>query len=280
MGAGMSEDEFFAAVVSFVAAVGLWGMWARASVSVVNWSPSPPQRWPMLVALPVTCAAGIFLVLRTIASHDVVSDPKYILMYLLMGMAWVAVGLRLTPALGVSFRHDVLERGNRAAMWTLGGAGLGLAACFAGANVGDGPGWWVVVIAALLSTGGLLVTWMLVEIVTRVSEAIVIERDVPSGVRFGGLLLGVGLITGRGAAGDWHSLADTVRDFVIVAWPALVLAAGAIPVEWMCRPRGHWRQTSLLMHGLIPAALYIGLSVFYVVGMAAPPAPGLEGPAP
>ncbi len=47
----------------------------------------------------------------------------------------------------------------------------------------NGPGWWVVVFSAALSTGAFFVLWALVENLTGVSERVTIERADGAGLR-------------------------------------------------------------------------------------------------
>ena len=71
--------------------------------------------------------------------------------------------------------------------------------CFAGGNVGDGPGWWVVVFCAALSTGALFLLWGALQAATDLADSIVIERDGASAVRLAGFLVACGLVLGRSA---------------------------------------------------------------------------------
>jgi hypothetical protein len=108
---------------------------------------------------------------------------------------------------------------------------LGGTYCFAGGNVGDGPGWWVVLFSGLLSTMSLLFLWWLLNAGTRVADKLSIDRDPAAGVRVAGFFAGAGLILGRAVAGDWFSAGQTVHDFVRMAWPAAVLTVVAIVLE-------------------------------------------------
>ena len=40
---------------------------------------------------------------------------------------------------------------------------LGVTLCYAGGNIGNGPGWWVVVFSAGLSTVALFAAWMVLD---------------------------------------------------------------------------------------------------------------------
>ena len=104
-------------------------------------------------------------------------DPLYFVFYLLMGAAWVGGGARILSFFGLCARDDVIERGNRAAAAAIAGALLGITLCFAGGNIGDGPGWWVVVFCAVLSTGVLLLFWSILDRATGMADTITIDHD-------------------------------------------------------------------------------------------------------
>ena len=86
------------------------------------------------------------------------------------------------------------------------------------------------------------------------------------GVRAAGFFVGTGLILGRAVAGDWVSSAATVRDFVLVGWPALLLLAGAFFLEKTFAPTPQRPAPPVLVHGWLPAALYLGFAAFAVAG--------------
>jgi hypothetical protein len=71
------------------------------------------------------------------------------------------------------------------------------------------------------------------------------------------LLLAFGLIIGRALAGDWHSEADAVRDFIRDGWPAAGLLLMSLIVEPFIRPNRRNAFPPWLAYGLLPAALYV-----------------------
>ena len=77
--------------------------------------------------------------------------------------------------------------------------------CYAGANIGNGPGWWVVAFTAGLATASFAILWFLMDRLGRFSESITVDRDVASGIRLAAALVAIGLVLARAAAGDWHS---------------------------------------------------------------------------
>jgi uncharacterized membrane protein YjfL (UPF0719 family) len=212
----------------------------------------------------------LLAVLRTLAAHDVRDAPPYLMLYFLMGAAWVGLFVCCIPLLGISPRDDVLERGNPAAAVAVAGALVALTACFAGGNVGDGPGWWVVVFSAGLATAALFLAWLAFEVTSGVSDAITIDRDRAAGLRLAGLLLACGAIFGRGAAGDWVSAALTLRDFASVAWLAVPLLVVAAVVERAARPTASRPQPSAVAYGFVPGLVYVSAAVLFVLQLGPP----------
>ncbi len=258
----MSEDEGFVLITSAVVAAIGWGQWVWRFLAVRGFRPrSAPQTWLLLA--PVWCLAALFPVLRMLASFDVQGSPTYLAFYMLLGAAWIAAFRFLYTVLGVSWIGDVVERRNPAAVWAIFGALAGTMACYAGANVGDGPGWWCVIVAGGLAMAVWIGSWLLAEKIGGYAESVTVERDTAAGIRFGFFLLSSGLICGRSAAGDWTSLEQTVTEF-LVAWPVVVMALAAGFVErWMTRPD----DRGIRAPGSAPLAVCQGL-LYVVVALA------------
>jgi uncharacterized membrane protein YjfL (UPF0719 family) len=260
----MSPDEGVTFAVSGFLA--LWGWWRwYAPLAQVRRLGAVSRGRILLALAPPVALVGLFGVLRTAASFDVRDSPLYLSFYLVMGAGWLALVAQLLPAVGLNPRDDVIERGNGAAAAAAAGALLGLMACFGGGNIGDGPGWWVVLFSAVLATAGLVLVWYLFDRVTRVADMVSIDRDHAAGLRLGALLAAIGLILGRAVAGDWVSAAATVSDFVRVAWPVLILAGAAALVERVARPTPETPVPPTAIYGVPPAALYVAVSVAYVM---------------
>lgn len=181
--------------------------------------------------LPAVSYAMILYTLKVLASFDVVGAFIYILFYIFLGFAWIFAGLYLVfMSFDLSWIDDAVENKNKAAMFAVTGAFLGLTIIYSGANVGDGPGWWCVLFA-----GGLgLIAWILLGILMNkfsgIFERISVERDIYCGIRFGCYLLASGIILGRASAGDWTSFSVTIVEF-LVGWPVLPLTVLAIFIE-------------------------------------------------
>jgi hypothetical protein len=263
----MSDDEALVLFASGAIAVVVWLIWFGRTLVVGRASSMGRQ---LLLFVPFAAAVLLFATLRLLAAHDVRDDSRYLWLYFLLGAAWVGLAVRALPLLGVSPRDDVLERGNRAAADAVAGALLALTVCFAGGNIGDGPGWWVVVFSSGLATAALFLTWALLETSSAVSETVTIDRDRAAGIRLAGFLLACGTIFGRGAAGDWVSAELTVRDFVTAAWPAIPLLVIAAMVERSARPTATAPQPSPLTYGVVPAAGYLALAALVVARLGIP----------
>ncbi len=257
----MSADEVMVLMFSAVVVAFAWYRWYVAATirALVSRNAS---RFIFIVA-PVGCLAMLYLVLRWWAADDVRNSETYLLFYMVAGAAWIGASGQLLSLLGISPRDDAVERQNLAAALATAGAMAGITFCFAGANVGNGPGWWVVVFSAGLSTGAFFVLWALVENLTGVSERVTIERADGAGLRLAGFLAAMGMILGRAAAGDWVSAEATVRDFVLVAWPVLPLAGAAVIVERVS-PCDVNAQTEDSLVGLLVAGIFVALAVVYV----------------
>jgi hypothetical protein len=265
----VSEDETFVTIVSVGLGPALWAIWLF-------------KLWRLrlrtggrtgLTAVSVTlaaCALLIFVVLQTLASFDVVNAPPYLFMYVVLGLAWLRATITAFPFLGLSVRDDVVERDNLAA--TLAGAGALVAAtlCYAGGNIGDGPGWWVVIFSAGLATGTWLLLWFVLAFFSPVADTVTIDRDPAAGLRLGTFLVSVGLVLGRAVAGDWVSSDATVNEFVYSLPPALLLLALALFIEYRARPTPERPLAPFVGLGMVPAALYLTLAVAAVARLGRP----------
>jgi uncharacterized membrane protein YjfL (UPF0719 family) len=252
----MSGDETIALLVFCAIGVVTWYRYFKPAAAVRR----PGGTWGLgwwLFGVAAVCATTFFVVLATWASADVRDSGLYLFFYMLFGAAWVGLGTTLLPRFGLSVRDDVIERRNWAAAFAIGGAMLGLTFAFAGANVGNGPSWSVVLFSGALSTGGLLAVWGIVNAITPAHEHVTVDRDLASGLRTGALLLACGAILGRGAAGDWVDVWKTTVDFVRVGWPALVIAVAGGVIERLAALDGRVPRRSAFVYGVLPGAAYV-----------------------
>jgi hypothetical protein len=201
----------------------------------------PPDRGRMgrrvLGLLPVIAVLIILTVLLTLASFDVVGI--WVFFYVILGFSWLSAGCFLYEwALDLQWVYDLVFLDNRAAIAPAAGGFVGLSLIYAGANVGDGPGWWVVFIAGGLGLVAWLILAAILNVAGRLSERITVERDVGCGVRFGAFLIASGLILARASGGDWTSFRATIIEFG-AGWPVIPLAVLALIVELTTRLYSH-----------------------------------------
>jgi uncharacterized membrane protein YjfL (UPF0719 family) len=260
----MSEDEKAVLFFSGVMAVIGWG-WFFIRTAFVARFPGRFRGRGVLWAAPFLCAAFLFVLLKLFSAEDVRDDPDYLAFYMLLGAAWLIAGQTPLPLLGLSFRDDVLERGNRAASYAIAGAFFGITLCYAGGNAGNGPGWWVVVFSAALSTAALLLLWTAFASLTALADRIAIDRDEAAGLRAVGFFVGCGLVLGRAVAGDWISASATLTDFVSLAWPAGLLTMGAAAMERAVRPAAERGPAPAFSCGLLPGLVLAGAGAIAVV---------------
>jgi uncharacterized membrane protein YjfL (UPF0719 family) len=258
----MSGGEVLLLIAGTGLGLVLWGAWLL-QLSRARRSSRLAHRWPLLL-VPAVCGAVLFGILKTWAASDVRDAPEYLYLYFAVGAAWVGLGAFLLPYFGLSARDDVIERANSAAAYAVGGALLGLTFCYAGGNIGDGPGWWVVLFCAALATGGMLLLWTFLNLTTGLADTVTIDRDPAAGVRLAGFLAGTGLILGRAVAGDWTSVDAAIHDFLRVGWPAAGLWLLAVFVERGLRPRPGRPAGSVVTEGFGPFVLYLGIALYIV----------------
>jgi hypothetical protein len=170
--------------------------------------------------------------------------------------------------MGISFRDDLLERGNNGTGWIIGGFVLGHAFAFAGGNIGDGPGWWVVLFAVGLASGTLALIWWLIGSFTSVADHITIDRDPAPAIRMGGFFAAAGLMLGRAVAGDWESASATVEEFVSQLGPVVLLGAIAFVSERFSKPDSTGVKP-LLMRAWVPALAYVLVAIITLLVLGA-----------
>jgi hypothetical protein len=265
----MSEDEILVTLMAVVAGP-LW--WTITLVNLARLAPLRPGA-AGVQALTVTisvCALGILVILKTLASFDVVEAPEYQFMYGVLGLAWLRLAALFFAVAGLSLRDDLVERRNGAAIPAFAGAFLGLTCCYAGGNIGDGPGWWVVVFSAGIATAGLFIVWLLLAQFSTVLDAIAIDRDPAAGLRLGAVLAATGLVLGRAVAGDWYSIGDTLADAAVTLPDVGILLATALVIERVARPTPQRPRAPLFLFGIVPAVLYVAIAAAAVSAMEWP----------
>jgi hypothetical protein len=263
----VSGDELVVTFGSAALALFLWGAYGVGLPGLVRLGPvAHPGRSAWLV--PIAAAAVIAAVLRNLAASDVRDAPTYLFQYFAMGMVWVYATGFFGTFLGLSIRDDVVERANRAAFWACGGLYVGAALTYAGANVGEGPGWWCVVLSGGVATLAFLAAAFVLLKLGDLHEAVSVERSLPAGTLTGLVLVALGLVAGRGAAGDWEGFDRLLDDFAAHAWPMAPLAlVGGLVGRGLGRLRVEQAQAIAVFGGL----LLVSASWWWIAAHLPPP---------
>ncbi len=260
----MSGDEIIALSVCILLGFIGWKDWLgglvflepltrRAATQIIGW------------LLPPLAGGAMAFVLLKWSSHDVRDNPIYIFFYLVMWVGWTGLWNKILPYFGLICRDDVLERDNTAAGLAVAGGLLGVTGIFAGGNIGDGPGWWVVVFCAGLATATLLLLWFVENLITGIQDIITIDRDAAAGWRTAGFFIAAGLILGRAVAGDWHSADQTTSDFAAHGWPVLVFWGFALLFDFAGRPTPQRPVPNAWVFGILPALMLVAAGIREVI---------------
>lgn len=266
----MSNDEAAVLLVSLAMGPAAWLVYL-SKLSLIRRFRKSHAPLLTVAGVIVACTLGLWAILIRYAAPDVRQAPQYLALYLLLGLAWLRASEILLTYAGLSLRDDVIERNNAAALAAMSGALVGVTLCYAGGNIGSGPGWWVVVFCGALATTGLAAIWLLLEQTSGVTDVVTIDHDLAAGVRLAGLLAASGLILGRSVAGDWHSIDSTLADFARIGWVTLPLAGAAVAIERIARPTIARPRPAVFLAGILPAAAYLLLGAVYAFEVGWPP---------
>lgn len=260
----MAEDEWFVLLISIGVAAFSWARLLAPALTVNRMFCRPQERAKILL-VPATGLALLFFFLRRYADALVRASPVYLAFYIAVGAAWAGAAASLFPLLGLNLRTDVLERANPAARGAWIAGVFAVFFCFAGSNIGDGPGWWVVLFCAGISTGVLFLLILLLTGMTRVTERITVERDLTAGRRLAGFLVAAGLVLGRASAGDWTSVSATYVEFSRDGWPVLILLFLAAGLERLLGAMRSRNPEGLPGTGWPIAIVYVGFASLVIL---------------
>jgi uncharacterized membrane protein YjfL (UPF0719 family) len=262
------NEVVFFLIAGLAGLAGTWAWYAR-----LLRHPAPPCHpiRPALICTPILALAALLIVLTRWA------DPKYVvgqldyqLLFLAGGATWLWVIAWSTRLLGVSVIDDAIERSNPAAAIAICGALFGSMAIYAGSNIGAGPTIWTTILPGFVATVVWLLLWLLVELVSRPSEAIAVDRDIATAVRHAGWLIATGVILGRSVAGDWTSWRETFADLAVHGWPVILFSAATVVMNWTLRPSPERPQPRVTRAGVIPVAILLAVAVGYVIWVGRP----------
>jgi hypothetical protein len=219
--------------------------------------PASRARAVFSLSFMFVCVSALYFVLVKWSAPSVRDDSGEITFYLVFSMIWIALVQASFSFLGVSVRDDVAERGNNSAAFVEAGLTIGATCCIGGANVGDGPGFEVVLFCGVLATLCLILLWVLVAQISGIADVITIDRDLGTGIRAGGLLAGTGIVLGVCVAGDWVSLAATLKDFARFSWPVAIAAYLFAVMERAAGRRAHAVAPSRMVSILAALAMVV-----------------------
>ena len=182
-------------------------------------------------------------------------------------MIWIALAQISFAFLGVGLRDDVAERRNLAAGFAVAGFTIAVTCCVAASNIGDGPGFEVVLFCAALSTICLLALWAVAAQFSGIADAITIDRDLGTGIRTAGWLAGTGAILGACVAGDWISYDDTLKDFVRFGWPLAITTLLFATMERKINRQANLTRPKIVFSSVAAATMTAGAAIYaYWVG--------------
>lgn len=261
----MEPSEFVVALLALVLGVWVWGVWLTRVLTVHPLLAKPGAAWVVPSALAAFTAINA-VVLRTAAASDVRNDPTYLAFYLVLGLGVSAIALIGLGAFGIR-PADISQRHNRAAAAFVVLAITASAFAYAGANIGEGPGFHVVLFCTLLSQGALFAILALHAAIAHTLYRVLVDRDFGTAFRVGCMLVACGICLGRAAGGTWTGVDAALADFGRYGWPAAVL--GTVDAVWgrTARPPGPDRTATI---DVAAGLAEIALAVAYVGAVGIP----------
>ena len=181
--------------------------------------------------IPVVSIIIIFVIVITLAAPSVVESGFYILFYTILGMVFVFLQARLMRLFwDLSWWYDVLNLNNKAAVLPVFCGMVGTAILYAAMNIGDGDGWWCVLVPFIMCWGLWFLLAMLLLSFGQLAEKITVERNINAGLRFSFYLIVLALLISWINMGDWTSFGVTVEEFM-ASWPVIILAFIILVIE-------------------------------------------------
>lgn len=237
-------------------------------------------------ALGIAVAGYLFGVIWTITvllgtlSYDLVLDVRNVLIYGGIGIVLltvVAMGTcRIFLGMGM---QEQLAAHNVAAAIVVAGVYIATSLTYSGGLVGEGGGFWIMLLFFLFGQLALLGITYAFRWLTHYDDV----REIASGnvaaaLALAGLLIAVGLIVRRAVAGDYLGFLPSLGSFLLALVVAIVLyPVRQVVVQWLLLGGPmHWRASLLeseIMHdrnvaaGLLEATAYVTTALFitYIV---------------
>jgi hypothetical protein len=209
------------------------------------WCAAPPRSTAtaairlLLTLLPVVLILVLGQALEAGAAAEVRGSGGYELMFVSLGAVYLAATVKALAWFGISAAEDAIERENLAAGLAVAGVMCAATFSYTCANLGEGSTIGTTIGPALLGFFSCAALWLLYVLLSGAPEAIAIERDAPSGLRFAAMAVASSFFVGRSLAGDYVSVSATLNDWWGKSWPALPLVLGMAVLQRVSR--GVWR---------------------------------------
>lgn len=237
-------------------------------------------------AMGIAVAGYLFGVIWTITvllgtlSYDLVLDIRNVLLYGGLGIVLLTVAALGTcrAFLGMAMQEQLATR-NVAAAIVVAGVYIATSLTYSGGLVGEGGGFWIMLLFFLLGQLALLgITYAFRWLTHYDDVGEIAAGNVAAAFALAGLLIAVGLIVRRAVTGDYLGFWPSLGSFLL----ALVLVVVLYPVrqvvvQWLILGGPlHWRASLLeneIMHdknvavGLLEATAYVTTALFmtYIV---------------
>jgi uncharacterized membrane protein YjfL (UPF0719 family) len=237
-------------------------------------------------AMGIVVAGYLFGVIWTIAvllgslSYDLVVDILNILLYGCLGIVLLTVAALGTCRVFLGMRmQEQLAAHNAAAAIVVAGVYIATSLTYSGGLVGEGGGFWIMLLFFLFGQLALLGITYAFRWLTHYDDVEEIAAgNIAAAFALAGLLIAVALIVRRAVAGDYLGFLPSLRGFLL----ALVVVVALYPVrqvvvQWLILGGPiHWRASLLeseivrdknVAAGLLEATAYVTTALFitYIV---------------
>ena len=237
-------------------------------------------------AIGIAVAGYLFGVIWTITvllgtlSYNLVLDIRNVLLYGCLGIVLLTVVALGTCRVFLGMRmQEQLAARNVAAAIVVAGVYIATSLTYSGGLIGEGGGFWIMLLFFLLGQLALLGITYAFRWLTRYDDVQEIASgNVAAALALAGLLIAVGLIVRRAVAGDYLGFLPSLGSFLLALLLAVVLyPVRQVVVQWIILGGPiHWRASLLeseIVHdknvaaGLLEATAYVttALLMTYIV---------------
>ena len=235
-------------------------------------------------AMGIVVAGYLFGVIWTITvllgtlSYNVLWDIRNVLIYGCLGIV-LLTGAALGTCrifLGMAMQEQLAAH-NVAAAIVVAGVYIATSLTYSGGLVGEGGGFWIMLLFFLLGQVALLgITYAFRRLTSYDDVQEIASGNVAAALALAGLLIAVGLIVRRAIAGDYLGFLPSLGSFLLALLLAVVLyPVRQVVVQWIILGGPiHWRGSLLeseIAHdknvaaGLLEATAYVTTALFMTV---------------